>query len=654
MINAAEIKKLPDHVIRKIAAGEVVERPANAVKELVENSIDSQATEITVEILEGGIKLISVTDNGCGIPANKLPLAVSCHSTSKLTDFSDLASLHTMGFRGEALSAISAVSEFAIRSRTHQASEGCELKVANQSNSMPSHLASAPYTLPYQGPPGTCVICENLFFNVPARQKFLRRPATEFSYILRLIHAMALSHPMIKWSLIHNHKEVFKHIPPPTHCGHDHPPQITDHLSQLTGTVLGITDHNQLITIEAQNLYGTVTGLITPPDIDYATNKRMFTFVNQRWIQDRMLYALISRGYHSHLLKSRYPGCVFMLNCEPSLVDVNIHPAKREIKFQYQSEIAKLIHTTIQTKLRAKTREQPPTIEGASINNSPPNELTTLGKESSRDVQYTPSFSPNEVKISTASASTSHSHQLTSSDHSSLSTQVPPPIQVNTRSSTPSLVPPTTSSQLELNSKIFEQKVIPWARLIYLGTFARLYWIMEDPKEHQLILVDQHAFHECIIFARLKSSANQPLKQHQLLSPTTIKLTPIEVSQLIQHQSELTQFGFEFEHTPTSITLYAVPAILAKTSHQELLAKLAQQTMTSTSPAATPAWLTEDLLSTLACHSAIRTGDIMSDATRTELLREVAEIDVYSHHPHGRRIYHILTAHEVSRWFDRI
>lgn len=637
------ITKLPDHVIRKIAAGEVVERPANVLKEFVENSIDSQATAITIEILDGGSKLISVSDNGCGIPAEGLPLAVACHSTSKLKQFTDLATLSTMGFRGEALSAISAVSRFTLKSKPHTHIQGAQLKVDNDPAAGATAAASAePYILPYQGPPGTTVACEDLFFNVPARRKFLRRQSTEFAYILKLIHAMALSHPTITWTLQHNGKSIFHHSPLPTTDSDQSPtahltPQGED-FRKLAATVLGIPDHQRLIPIEGQCLYGSLQGLITPPGVDYATNKHLFTFVNQRWIQDRLVYALINRSYQSFLSKGRYPGCVLMLHCEPALVDVNIHPTKKEVKFQYHQDIATLISQAIKAGLRLD--DMASMVMDGSTSSSP----------------HAPAaYAHAQPLASPATAATAG--ELSTPAHVRAPAVASAPIVVSSRKSIPpspeETAPLTTAPAIALNSMIFDQEDLPWPRLHYLGTLAGMYWIMEDPKAHRLILVDQHELHHHLILTKLQQPESQLLTGTQLASPLTITLPPTDLAQVRQAQPQLATVGLAFDHAATTITVHEVPAILAETS---TVAQRLRQLIEALPSCLAAPWTElasqDELLSLLARQCATAAGEMMSDTLRCELLHEAAAADFSG----GRtsRIFHILSVREIGRWFERI
>lgn len=666
---APTITKLPDHVIRKIAAGEVVERPANVLKELVENSIDSQATAITIEILDGGSKLISVSDNGCGIPAEGLPLAVACHSTSKLKQFKDLATLNTMGFRGEALSAISAVSRFTLKSQTHTDTQGRQLKVDNEPDAVTGAPAAAqPYMLPYQGSPGTTVACEDLFFNVPARRKFLRRQATEFAYILKLVHAMALSHPAITWTLQHNGKSIFTHSPLTAPDAAESPAAgallLGEDCQKLAANILGIADHRRLIPIEGQCLYGSLQGLITPPGMDYATNKYLFTFVNQRWIQDRLIYAMINRSYQSYLPKGRYPGCVLMLHCEPALVDVNIHPTKKEIKFQYHQDIATLMTQAIKAGLRRMDVDL-----DLDLNL----DVTMAAADAARS-HHPHSSAPaaqaqnaphrGQVPAPPTTPATEASRQPRPGAHFSAAAAASSPIVVSSRRSIPAVAPPpspppapttTAATTVALNSMIFDQEELPWPRLHYLDTIAGMYWIMADPTTHRLIFVDQHEIHYHLILTRLHQPRNELMSASKLEPPLTLTLPPTDITPLLPAAADLATIGLAFAHTSTTITIHKVPAILTQTSD---LPQRLRQLITALSGHLKAPWTGDvpqaELLSLLARTCATAAGELMSDTLRSELLQAAATADFSLQTANPSRIFHILSAREIGRWFERI
>lgn len=652
-----DIHKLPDSSIRKIAAGEVAERPAHVIKELVENSLDSGATDITIEVAEGGLKLISVRDNGCGITPQNLPMSVACHSTSKLKDFTDLSTLLTMGFRGEALSAISAVSRFTIKSKVYDPDiNGAELSIKNETSD------PSPTIAPYHGPPGTLVVCEDLFFNVPARKQFMRRAQTEFSHIVEVIHAMALSCPHIKWNLRHNSKTVFSVEPQNKPSNKDD--TKWSHLRKLTGSLFSLEDPSRLLFISSQNIYGSLSGLITPPEVHYPNQKKMFSFVNQRWIKDKMMNALINRGFHHHLHhKRRFPGCVLFFECEPSLIDVNIHPSKKEIKFQYQNEVSELIIHAIRSKLNPPDHPPlstppapvthtpstpyipPSSYESPSSSNPPPTISTSLHIPST---QVLSSGLKSQIRPA-ASKHPQASHITTDINSDSkleLKWNLPDPV----RPSSPS--PPafeSPQSKFELSSHIYNQHQICWSQLHYLGSFARLYWITEDSSDHRLIIVDQQAFHKRIILERLMNQPQNHLKKQPLTPPHTLRSsTQLSAAWITQNTALLSQLGFTCKHSQTAIAFETIPAVVVGCCPETLFERIIDVLSGSTQVHKNA------LLDVLASHIATPIGVAIDENTRCALFKEADGVDFNQHDSQHSRVFHILSAHEISRWFDRL
>ncbi|MEN9834858.1 MAG: hypothetical protein RL011_1051, partial [Pseudomonadota bacterium] len=334
-----KIHLLEDHVINKIAAGEVVERPASVVKELVENAIDAGATQIDLSLEMGGLRSIAVTDNGGGMSAEDAALALRRHATSKIRDADQLFSISSMGFRGEALASIAAVSQFSLATREIGQKSGTKITVAGD---------DSPITLPWSGPEGTTVVVENLFFNVPVRAKFLKSPATEFSHILELMQAFALCRPTVGFSVRNNGRD---HLRVGPQILEDSPWFGEQVLRERSRVVVG-KDFEQLIYVRTTGRYGELEALVSPPGLEKPTSKSLFTFVNGRMVKDKVLRYGVLRGYHSHLMKGKFPAVVLHLRTDPSLVDVNVHPAKTEVRFQYPDEVQNLIALGIREKMR--------------------------------------------------------------------------------------------------------------------------------------------------------------------------------------------------------------------------------------------------------------------------------------------------------------
>ncbi|MBC7225267.1 MAG: DNA mismatch repair endonuclease MutL, partial [Anaerolineae bacterium] len=326
---------LPPEVASKIAAGEVVERPASVVKELVENAIDAGATDIQVEIRQGGRRLIQVADNGCGIPPDQVELAFARHATSKLRDVHDLEQIASLGFRGEALASIAAVAKVTLLTRPPE--EAAARRVRVEGGRLVENRPAA-------SPAGTIVTVEHLFYNVPARQKFLRQPATETAHIHDVVTRYAMAYPKRRFQLVQDGRSAF--LSPGN-----------GQLRDVLAAVLGVETAEALLPIEAEGEHGMrLQGFVGPPSLHRASRSDIVFFVNRRWIQDRSLSAAVAQAYHTFLPVGRYPVAILLLEMPPSEVDVNVHPTKREVRFRHGQSVFTLVQAAVR---KALTTEAP-------------------------------------------------------------------------------------------------------------------------------------------------------------------------------------------------------------------------------------------------------------------------------------------------------
>ncbi len=327
------IQILPPEVASKIAAGEVVERPASVVKELVENALDAGATDIRVEIRQGGRRLIQVADNGCGIPADEVELAFARHATSKLRDVQDLERIASLGFRGEALASIAAVAHVTLLTRPPEEMVARRVRVEG------GRLVE---NRPAAAPAGTLVTVEHLFYNVPARQKFLRQPATETAYIHEVVTRYALAYPERRFELVSEGRSLF--LSPGS-----------GELRDVLAAVLGVEEAEALLPVEAEGEHGArLVGFLSPPSLHRASRADIAFFVNRRWIQDRSLSAAVSQAYHTFLPVGRFPVAFLFLEMPPSEVDVNVHPTKREVRFRHGQAVFSLVQAAVRKVLTAQ------------------------------------------------------------------------------------------------------------------------------------------------------------------------------------------------------------------------------------------------------------------------------------------------------------
>jgi DNA mismatch repair protein MutL len=594
------IKVLPAEVSAKIAAGEVVERPASVVKELVENAIDAGATEIKIEMRQGGIRLMRVVDNGCGIPGDEVELAFARHSTSKLESASDLARVSTLGFRGEALASIAAVAQVSLVSRTSQESVGTQVKVENGT------------LVGREGkgcPQGTVVTVENLFYNVPARLKFLRRESTEAGHISQLVSCYALAYPELRFSLLRDGRLAFQS----TGSG-----KLYDVLVKVYGLEAarqmlpvesdnGVSDRDLRPTAEGDKTSIEVRGYVSSPSLHRSNRRYLTFFVNRRWVQDRSLSYAASEAYHTLLPTGRYPIVVLNVDLDPAEVDVNVHPTKREVRFRRGNEVFAAVQKAVR---RVLTESSPlPTVASRLHPVGPPAEGPSFWGQPRRLTGVGGERRPlGQLAMEV---------QRTAED--ALSTAVPP----------------------QLRPKL------PMLRV--LGQLGQTYIIAEGPGG--MYLIDQHTAHERVLYERFTAErARMSVVSQQLLSPLPLELTPRQHAAMAEHVEALTELGFEIEpFGGETFLLRAVPAVLERgdigQAVTEILDELAEEGTGETRE--------EKALISVVCHSAVRAGQTLSMEEMRDLVRQLEETSLPHTCPHGRPTMIHLSAEQLAREFGR-
>ena len=599
----SSVRLLPDSVINRIKAGETIERPANVVKELVENAIDAGAKRVSVSLVRGGIDEIVISDDGHGIKAEDVPLAIKRHTTSKIVKADDLYSLASLGFRGEALASISEVSNFTL---TTAPEEGLGTKLSIDGDGKRSVNR-------WQGSRGTTIVVKELFLSIPARQKFLKSATTEYSHCCDCLQAISLSYPHVEFILTHNGKEQLRAIG----TENDSPEQT---LRTRTQSLFGREVAERLLFVHQENEMASITALFSPPGHDLRHARQMFTFVNHRWIKSQTLKYAILRGYHSHLLQGRYPFIVIDLRVHPTLLDVNVHPMKTEVRFQYVKEVQELIATAIRRQLRTASWSLPTPTDSAPAEK--------------------PFVAP------------SYPQQL----HN----QPPPPVSPKPTSPPPVSKIPKTTNPLPLIKPISRppptepssNQQLPWATMTYLGTFADCYLLFED-QQHNLIVIDQHAFHERIIFEQLINNPKLLRKSQALLIAEQLPINGNEAETLRNRQHEFAALGFSIDVSDKVATIKSFPAILQQHGATEVVSELlaiAENDNTSWAGQS----ITHDVIATIACRSAIKSGDKLDQARRQRLIAQAESVDFYHNCPHGRRVIRIYSQQTVGGWFDRL
>lgn len=612
------IRLLPDELINKIKAGEMIERPANVLKELVENAIDAGAQRITIALEKGGIDEIVVSDNGVGIAPDDVPLATKRHATSKISKSDDLWALHSLGFRGEALASIAEVSRFTLTTRSTENNTGTRLTINGNGKAD---------IVPWACAIGTSISVKDIFYNVPARRKFLKNAATEYANCNTCVQALALSHPQVEFILHHNNKEQLRVVATPHAKGEAA-------LRLRAAALFGKETIEPLLYAEDKNEMAEVAMLFSPPGHDRAHNRHIFTFVNERWIKSTTLKYAILRGYHSHLLKGRYPLVLLYLRVHPSLLDVNVHPMKHEVRFQYDKDVQELIALNLRRQLRSPAWSTAPSTLAAS----PPMPTAPASPEP-------PSLSPQQTNTPSSPTAAEVREQRifypraqAGDEDMSVLTQ-----QHNIG----------TDIAQENNGTSPREPEFDWQALTYIGTVARCYLLFED-RQQNFIVVDQHAFHERIIFEQLRAEPQKLARGQTLTIAEALSLSAAEVEIIKTRHAEFTRLGFELEvASDTDVLLKGVPALLQQKDYveamQELLA-LAQRDAT--------AWFGESLLhdvvSTLACRAAVKAGDLLERERLQQLFIAARGVDFYHNCPHGRRVIRTFTPRQVGGWFDRL
>lgn len=644
-----QIQILSDDLVNKIAAGEVVERPSSALKELIDNGMDAGAQWIHVSLLKGGIESLVVSDDGCGMEREDAFLALKRHATSKIKSMDDLLEVRTMGFRGEALAAIGAVCQLTLSTVRQGAESGIRLVVDPE-----SQKSGTPKELPWSGPGGTTVAIDKLFYNVPAREKFLKTPAVEYGSCLELIHAVALSHPDLGISLKHQGKEQFRAPPLKANSPDLKGEQVLRERAQM---VLG-KDAAQLIYVTKKGRFGSLEGLVSPPGLCRSTSKGLFAFVNNRWVKDKVIRQAVSRAYHSHLAPGKFPWAVLHLSVDPTLIDVNVHPAKTEVRFQYPQEIHNLIVDSVREGLRSGDWAMPTDPVGGlpSTGGGEPQPLFGATYREDRPKRDLPGdrvtrqiFNPapgGSQRFPTLGGSAPEPEPPLIRDFVSQGRFQPESFQPE--SFQPEGFQPESFRQ-EFQGKVAPDDVVPpWDQLEYVGAFAQCYLIFRSYEA--LLFVDQHAFHERILYEKLLKNDELLRQSQRLLVPEGLELSPLEMQTMLGFLPELTARGFDFAQVgATTMEIRAVPTLLVGRDLVELFGELAR----GTEMPVTNGELSHGILARIACHSAVRAGEDLMPGELRRLLAEAREVDFYHNCPHGRRVFRWWKKNQVGQWFDR-
>jgi DNA mismatch repair protein MutL len=604
------INILPTHLVNKIAAGEVIERPASVVKELVENAIDAGATQIDVVIEEGGSKRIAVTDNGGGMGPEDLARAFIPHATSKITCDEDLFNIFTMGFRGEALASIASISHARIVTRPTGQDEGWQIDSSGETTGDVRPAAAAE---------GTSVFIDDLFFNTPARRKFLRKASTEYGHIAEQLTRLALPHPQIAFTLSHNGRETVN-LPPASST------------AQRIGDLLGSDVAAELIPIAAGDDSLSVAGLISSPAAARGSSKWQYVFLNGRYVRDRLLAHALKEAYRGLVDPSRFPLVFAFIQIDPEDVDVNVHPTKIEVRFRN----GQAVHSVLLTAMRDALNQ-------AQLNPSvrvPAPELVSEEPSGARQASLrqalTDFFRSPPKPAPTLSFP-----------------QAPPPVSDDSAAAgavIPAAYTPPAGDTFE------SEQAAPTAMAAQqpaLFQVANTFIVVGS--DDGVEIIDQHALHERILYNEFRARMmDAPLEAQQLLIPATVTITAHEAD-LLNHSADLlARVGIGIESFgPNTVAIQRFPSLLTARHTDPARFLRALLDRLSEDEAAHSEHLLEHILEVMACKAAIKAGDPLSQPEMMELLAKRHGLEQASACPHGRPTTLTLSLDDLARQFQR-
>jgi len=604
---AQRIAILPEIITNKIAAGEVVERPASVIKELIENSLDAGATDIAVEIAAGGRRLIKIMDNGHGMSREDALLSLERHATSKIKSDSDLDGINTLGFRGEALPSIASVSRFRLATREANNQEGTEIIVEGGRVKDVKACGMAP---------GTIISVEQLFFNIPARLKFLRSAETEAGHVGDTLTRMAISRPDVAFSCTSDGRELLR-------------VQRSDLLRRLS-QALGKNTAANLHEISVSSNGISISGFISAPSACRSTTNAMFTYINGRFVRDKVIQHAIMQAYRGVIDRGRYPVVALFIELSPGEVDVNVHPTKHEVRFRHQAAM----HDTLQTSLEDLLRKSP-----------------WLTRQQSPSV---PSTAP--------AVSQAYKERIAAAAQASLgiAPRPDPPRFYPARDTEPAPVKPAETEAITVRDPdtSFQPRPTPsalegyFSSLKIIGQFHAEYILCQS--DNEMVIIDQHAASERVAYQRLRRQfENNAVESQRLLFPETLELSFAEVAAARRFGNDLTRLGLELEpFGGNTVIVTALPRLAAAHGGTRLIRDiLADLTSLSASSAFLDA--RDNLLSRIACHSVVRGVHQLENRQITELLRAMDETDFAASCPHGRPVSHVITLAELEKIFKR-
>lgn len=635
----SKIALLTQDTIDKIAAGEVVERPSSVVKELVENAIDAKATAITIEIKEGGISFIRISDNGCGIDKSEVPLAFLRHSTSKIRSVEDLLCVSSLGFRGEALSSIAAVSRVELITKTPDSLTGVRYQIEGSKEIALEEIGA---------PDGTTFLVKDLFYNTPARKKFLKSAQTEGSYIADMVEKLALSHPDISFKFIQNNQTKL-------HTSGN------GNIKDLIYHVFGREISSAVLPVELENELFSVSGYIGKPVITRGNRNFEIYFINGRYVKSQLLSKAIEEAYKSFLMQHQYPFCVLYFTFKGESLDVNVHPTKMELRFDNNQEVYQYLCNGLYEVLSRKEmipevpvseEKKAPTIVREYKESIPePFEARRLNQVRSQESIFTASQldnirnrvkknSPYEVKYPSRERDSQTKLSEKNSYHTNIMDKVLEVDNVKYENIT-----------LDSISNDFLTKDAKKKHRI-IGQLFKTYWLVEF--EDKLFIIDQHAAHEKVLYERTMATLREKEYTSQTISPPIVlSLDANEILMLEKYMDQIVKMGYEVESFGgKEYMISAIPANLFKVDMKDLFIEMLDD-FSNLSGRETPELILEKVAS-MSCKAAVKGNQTLSFSEFDALVEELLTLDNPYNCPHGRPTIISMTKYEIEKKFKRI
>jgi DNA mismatch repair protein MutL len=620
---AGRVRVLPPEVADKIAAGEVVERPASVVKELVENALDAGARHVRIELEDAGIGLIAVADDGEGMHADDAVRAFARHATSKVTSVDDLFHITTLGFRGEALASIAAVSTTTLITRRPGDLGGTQVLVRGGKIEEVRSAGTAP---------GTRVEVVDLFANTPARRKFLKAPATEVGHVTELVTRTALAWPSVGFQLRHGQRTLLDY------------PSVQDAAERVV-QVFGAERAAAMLPFHGRGVAGTIRGWLTGSHLSFPSPRQIFTYVNGRYVRDKLVSHALVAGYSTLLMHGRYPAAVVFIEVPPEEIDVNVHPAKSEVRFRRGGAVHDLVTRAVSERLRSQTAAAPAAPAAVTSGVSDPLAQMTIVLRPRRP-DLAPRFGSHPVMGQAPSPSAPATPALQVQAWPRVLPAMPQPPAPPPAGHPAEPMLPSASSGAAKPAGFF-------GALRVIGQAFEGYLICESGES--LLVIDQHAAHERVTFERLRHAyADGGIARQRLLVPAIVDVGAQAAPLLAEGLAALENLGFELEpFGGSSFAVRAVPALLSDADPAALVRDVAEE-LTEVGRSRRVTQAAESVLARLACHTAVRVGQSLGPEQIRALLTAMDNVDFAGNCPHGRPAFITLPRSDLERLFKRV